>query len=140
MRSYRIGAAFYVLWGLTHAAVGAVAVAAAVRHDYPAAMAVLANAAESITRLDPAVGGVLAQNGWNLFWSGVFAILVAVRLNWKNDRLGYWLNLILVSLVDLGFVLFVVAPGYITLTAGLPGPALWGLAVIFSTIGMFKSR
>lgn len=58
--------------------------------------------------------------------------------NWQNSRLGYWLNLILVSGADLGFIFASVLPRYNTLLDGLAGPVLWLLAVIFSTLGILQ--
>ena len=117
----KIGAGFYVLWGLMHfrAAYGVQQVAAAM----PADMAMPA------TRI--------TQDAWHLAIIAAFAIIIAVKWNWHNDRLGYWLNLCLVSAADIGFVFFVMLP--LSPTSGfgmrLLGPAVWLLAVLFSTIG-----
>ncbi len=54
--------------------------------------------------------------------------------------MGFWLNLILSSVTDIGFILFVVAPGYLPLWPGLLGPALWVAAVISSTAGLLAAR
>ena len=70
---------------------------------------------------------------------GSFALIVAVTLNWRKSRLGYWLNLGVVSAVDVGFIYAILLPGYIRLGERLPGPALWVLAVIFSTIGLLAN-
>lgn len=69
----------------------------------------------------------------------LFGIAVGVSLNWKNSRLGYWLNLIVVSAADIGFIVFVLIPGYIPFMPGALGPILWILAAIFSTIGLISS-
>src|SRR5437764_1326898 len=70
--------------------------------------------------------GVLAQHAWNLAVFGFFATIVGAVLNWRNSRIGYWLNLGVVSSVDLGFIFAILIPGYIRLVDGLWGPALWG--------------
>jgi hypothetical protein len=81
---------------------------------------------------------------------------VAAWLNWRGSRVGYWSSL---NLTDIGFVAAIVLPGYITvgnahpderipnannavtnavlehLAAGAPGPILWLLAAVFTTIG-----
>ena len=43
----------------------------------------------------------------------------------------------LTGVTDVGFILFVVKPGYLPIWPGLLGPALWILAVIFSTLGQW---
>ena len=69
----------------------------------------------------------------------LFASVVAIGFNWRNSRVGYWLNLVLVSATDLGFVIFVLAPGYLTLFPGVVGPMLWVLAVVLSTLGLRRA-
>lgn len=82
------------------------------------------------------LGGRIFQNAWNMFWISVAVIVIAVAYNWKNRPLGYWANLTIVSLADLGYIFAVVAPGYAPLPWGLMGPAIWLIAAIFSTIGI----
>ena len=117
----KIGAAFYVLWGALHflAAYKVQQVAAGM----PAGMGVEA--------------ARVTQDAWHLAIIAAFAIVIAVKWNWHNDKLGYWLNLWLVSGTDVGFIFLVLLPGYFPagLGPGLVGPGVWVLAVAFSTIG-----
>jgi len=66
-------------------------------------------------------------------------ITVAVIFNWHNSRLGYWINLATVSVTDIGFIAFVLAPGYLPIFPGILGPVFWLLGAVFSTIGLFAS-
>ena len=60
----------YVLWGLLH----------------------LQAARLVCQTLEPGiVQGRIYQDAWNLLFFALFGIIVAVFLNWKNSRLGYWL-------------------------------------------------
>ena len=93
----KLGSVSYVLWGLLHLE--------AARLVY-----VLGQNLEATL-----VQGRLYQHAWNLLFLAVFGIVVAVILNWKNSHLGYWLNLIVVSATDIGFIIFVLIPGYIPL-------------------------
>ena len=114
----KLGAITYILWGILHIE--------AARRVY-----VLAQT------LDPGmVQGRIYQDAWNLLFFALFGIVVAVCLNWKNSRLGYWLNIIVVSAGDIGYIVFVLIPGYVPFMPGALGPILWILAVIFSTIGL----
>jgi len=79
--------------------------------------------------------GRIFQDAWNLAFLGLFAIVIAFTLNWKNDAVGYWLNLAVVSVTDIGFLLFIVGPGLIPLFPGIAGPVVWILALTFSTVG-----
>ena len=115
----QIGAILYIAWALLHI-----------------------NAAFQVYKLGKRrkagmVQGRKYQNVWNLAAFAVAVTAVAVVYNWFNNPMGYWLNLALTSVTDVGFILFIVAPGYLPLWPGLLGPALWILAVIFSTLGQW---
>jgi hypothetical protein len=87
--------------------------------------------------LDPGmVQGRIFQNAWNLLFFALFGIAVAVTLNWKNHSLGYWLNLIAVSFGDIGFIIFILMPGYLPIMPGALGPILWIVALTLSTIAI----
>ena len=116
----KLGAVAYILWGLLHIQ--------AARLVYMLG-----------DTLDPGmVQGRIYQDAFNLLFFGLFGIAIAVMFNWKNSRLGYWLNLVVVSAADLGFIFYVLVPGYVPLVPGGLGPLLWVLALIFSTIGIMK--
>ncbi len=118
----KLGAVTYVLWGLLHIQ--------AARLVY-----MLGNS------LEPGmVQGRVFQDAYNLLFFALFGIAVAVMLNWKNSRLGYWLNLVVVSAADIGFIVYVLMPGYVPLVPGGLGPLLWILAVIFSTLGIRQAN
>ena len=86
------------------------------------------------------VQGRVYQDAWNLLFFAVFSIIVAVLYNWKNSPMGYWLNLTVISVADMGFILAVLMPGYLPLIPGIIGLAVWILAVIFSTAGFLVGK
>ena len=112
---HRIGAGFYGLWGQLHllAALDGFRLAGSE---------------------DGLVSGKLMQNSWNLAAVSILAVYIAWKMNWKNDRHGYWYNLVLVSVADIGFVIFILLPGYIAMWPGAMGPLLWLLGVLFTTL------
>ena len=117
----KLGAVTYVLWGLLHIQ--------AARLVYMLGQT-----------LEPGmVQGRIYQGAWNLLFFALFGIVVAILLNWKNSRLGYWLNLVVVSAADLGFIVAILMPGYVPLVPGGIGPLLWLLALAFSTLGILKT-
>jgi hypothetical protein len=118
----KLGAVIYVLWGLLHIE--------AARRVYMLGQS-----------LDPGmVQGRIIQGAWNLLFFALFGIVVAVVWNWRNSRMGYWLNLVVVSAGDIGFILFVLMPGYIPLVPGGLGPLLWILALVLSTLGIISAK
>lgn len=112
--SYRLGAVFYVVWGLLHIA-----------------------AANKIYQLGASqeaglLQGRLYQAAWNMLYLAIFSIVIAVLYNWKNSRMGYWLNLFTISTVDIGFIFLLLIPGY---SDDYLGPIFWILGLICTTIG-----
>ena len=119
---YQIGAILYVFWGLLHLF---------------AAFQVYKLGSRQAAAM---VQGRIYQSAWNLAYFAVSVTVVAVVYNWNNNPLGYWLNLVMTSVTDVGFIIFVLAPGYVPLRPGILGPALWILAVSFSTLGQLVTR
>ena len=117
---YQTGAVLYILWGLLHLF---------------AAFQVFKLGA----RLEKGmVKGRIFQNALNLACIAMIVIVIAVIYNWVNSPLGYWLNLALASITDIGFIIYILVPGYLPLKPGILGPALWILATIFSTVGIIS--
>ena len=118
----KVGAAAYVMWGILH---------------IQAARLVFLLG----DSLEPGmVQGRIYQDAFNLLFFAIFGIAVAVWLNWRNSRLGYWLNLVVISAADIGFIVYVLLPGYVPLVPGGLGPLFWVVAIIFSTLGILKSK
>jgi hypothetical protein len=118
----RIGAVFYILWGVLHVIAG---------------LQGFINPPEQA-----AVGYVAAslmQHSYNLIWFGVVSVIIAVFWIWRLDKTGYWMNLVLVSLADIGWLVFVVFPGHYDFVEGMIGPILWAFAVVFTTLGFRNS-
>jgi len=108
----RIGTVFYILWGLLHLV--------AAKKVY-----LLGQTLES-----GMVQGRIYQDAFYLLFFALFGIVVALTLNWKNSRLGYWLNFV--------FIVAVLIPGYLPLFPGSIGPIVWLIALTLTTIGMLK--
>jgi len=118
----KVGAVAYVMWGILH---------------IQAARLVFLLG----DSLEPGmVQGRIYQDAFSLLFFAIFGIAIAVWLNWRNSRLGYWLNLVVISAADIGFIVYVLLPGYVPLVPGGLGPLLWVVAIIFSTLGILKSK
>lgn len=83
--------------------------------------------------------GRVLQDAWNLLWFSIIAILAAVGLNWRNDSRGWWINLAVVSVADLGFIFFVLIPGYVPMWPGLAGPLFWLLGLALSSLALRRA-
>jgi hypothetical protein len=111
----RLGAGFYVAWGMFHV--------------YVAWQIYTLGATEQ-----GIAQGRLFQMAAYMLTIALFAIGIAITRNWRNDKLGYWLNLAVVSWADSIWVLVVVIPGYVPFARGLIPPAIWLTAAVFSTL------
>jgi hypothetical protein len=116
----RIGAGFYVLWGIFHLV---------------AANSVYVLAEQSTGM----VQGRLRQDAFYLVFFAISGILMAAILNWRNDKQGYWMNGSILAVADIPFILFVLVPGLIPWWPGLAGPLLWLAALIFTSVGRFSA-
>lgn len=118
MKFARIGSVLYIIWGLLH-------IVAATQGFQLGAT------------LEPGpVQGKINQGAWDLLFIALAGISIAVVYNWKNSRLGYWLNLLIVSIADIGFIIFVLLPGHVDVFPGILGPVFWISAAVFSTLGI----
>ena len=114
----KVGAVLYVLWGIFHLV---------------AANAVYALAEGSAGM----VRARLLQDAFYLLFFAVAGIVIAVILNWRNDKQGYWMNGTLIAFADIPFVLFVLMPGLIPWRPGLVGPLVWLIAFVSTTVARF---
>ena len=109
----KAGAIFYILWGVLHIFAAYLSFELAGQQPFGA------------------VQSKIYQNGWNLAYVSVFAIAIAALFNWRNSVVGYWLNLITISVVDIGFLVLIYAPGHNT---DLLGPMLWIAGAVLTTV------
>ncbi|MCP2254286.1 hypothetical protein LY13_003053 [Prauserella aidingensis] len=116
-----VAAGLYVLWGVLHVGLG-VAMLAGADLLAPADEAV----AESAMFFACAV--VL----------GCQAVAVAVTMNRTNSRRGYWLNLLVLGVVDAIFIPVMVVPGHVDPMGGLSGPLVWLAAAAASTVALLR--
>ena len=119
----RIGAIFYVIWGIVHL----------VSSYYVALLG---------QKISPAVvvQGRVFQDAWVLLFGGIVAIIIAVTMNWRNSKTGFWINLVMVSLIDIAFIFFIMVPGYVPLWPGLEGPIAWVVAGVSTAVGVFGTQ
>jgi hypothetical protein len=117
----KVGAALYVCWGLLH---------------FTAAFGVYKLAQTSAGAM---IQGRLLQTAFYLAAFAAAAIAFAVTLNWRNDRLGFWANGVMVGIADIPFIFFVLIPGYAPWWPGLLGPILWIAAFFLTALGRVGS-
>jgi hypothetical protein len=91
------------------------------------------------TSMSPGMAqGRVFQDAWNLLFFGLTAIGVALTLNIRNSKAGYWVNLGVLALADTGLIFFVLIPGYMPLWPGLAGPVLWVAGFALTTLAYVR--
>jgi hypothetical protein len=114
----RLAVVSYVIWGIAHFQV----VYTVYRQDF-------------FLSLSMAQGGAL-QDAWNLAFFAIFASAMAIVFSWQNNRWGYWINLGVVGMAEMGFIFYVLVPGHIPLWPGLLGPVFWLSGLAFSSLSL----
>lgn len=80
------------------------------------------------------IGVRLQQGAFHILFFVLVSIVVGGRLNWHNERSGYWINLITVGWTEAGLFFLFILPGLFPwLPTGWVGPTLWLVAVAAST-------
>lgn len=117
----RLGALCYAAWGIFHIKV-----------------------AVDIWRLGAGQQGLaqgrLFQLAAYMLTIALFVLVVGLWRNWRGDRLGYWLNLVVAGWADSIWVLVVVIPGYVDLARGLVPPAFFLAGALFTTLARRDRR
>lgn len=83
--------------------------------------------------------GRVLQGAWNLLGLSIIALITALTWNWRNDIRGWWINLVIISMVDLGFIFYVLIPGYVPIWPGLAGPLTWVLGLTMTTLALRRT-
>ncbi len=116
----KVGATFYLLWALLQL--------------YVAYKLLMMGGGLEV----PEVGARISQLAAYIGAAGLFVAAFSFD-NWRNTKLGYWANLAIVSAFDIGYILFVVLVIDMPFIEAWLGPALWLLALLFSSLGYFFS-
>lgn len=111
-----LGTLFYLVWGALHIQAGI-------------AVARLGIGIHHSTMIQ----GRIYQDSWTLFFAAGIVMLVALISNWNGWTTSYWINLGVAGVTDIGFIIFIIVPGYAPLWPGLQGPVAWSVATLFWT-------
>ncbi len=98
-------ALLWIVWGFVHAAAGALIMGGDTLSGFQA-IADAVPPEELINDYHPAVGGVLNQHAWNLFWGGLVTIVGAVFI-WRGNRTAIWVTAMVGGLLDIGYFVFI---------------------------------
>ncbi|MEL6359660.1 MAG: hypothetical protein AAFR21_01140 [Pseudomonadota bacterium] len=126
----KVAAVLWVIWGLVHMLAGIIVIPA----DASAGFQAIADGVDpDLLEADyhPAVGGILNQHGWNLFWGGLVTIIGGVFI-WRQNLTAIWVTGMVGGLLDVGYLVFVDIPGYVNFVPGTVMTIVSGTAVVLS--------
>lgn len=135
----KAGAVCYVLWGLLNmvAGIGLLQMAGSNPNVFLQTIAPLISES-SLTDVssNAAVGALASFHAFNLLWTGILVVIIAIKYNWKNRKEGYWFNMVIAGFINLGFLLFLFIPGYMPISAGFLIPLLFIIGAGLTTFAL----
>lgn len=133
----RISAALWVVWGLVHMLAGVLTMS----RDTTEAVQGIADAvdADSLELAYPdAVGAIINQHGFNLFWIGLVT-LIASAFIWRRSALAVLLAALVGGLADVGYFLFLDLGDHVNFVPGTLMTIFSATAIITSFVALFGS-
>lgn len=138
----KISAVLWIVWGLVHMLAGGMTISALLGGDITAAVSGIADAVDpAVLQVDypDAVGGLLGQHGFNLFWIGAVTLISAFFI-WRGNANSIFLAAITGGLTDIGYFLFMDLGGYANFVPGTVMTIVSAAAIVLSFVAYFRNR
>ncbi|QSE98971.1 hypothetical protein [Fulvivirga lutea] len=132
----------WIIWGLVHMLAGVMTMKGVLIEDISASFIGIADAVNpEVLVLDypKAVGAVVGQHGFNLFWIGLVTFISAFFI-WKGNTSAIFLAALTGGLADLGYFLFLDLGGFVNFVPGTIMTIISSLAIITSFYVQFKNK
>ena len=126
----KIGAISFILWGIMHMGGGSM-ILLSLSESPNKGFAYYQHYEGSFPEL---AGSVLGYMSFIIVWLGILVAGIGIRYNWRNYELGLALNTFLVFLTEIGLIIFLVLPGYVSWAEAFPGLLLFLMGSIFGGI------
>ncbi len=138
----KISAVLWIIWGLVHVLAGGLTMGFVISGDIAKGFTGIADKVEPAAfSLDypRAVGAVLGQHGFNLFWIGAVTLICAFFI-WRNNKNAIFLAALVGGLADLGYFLFLDLGDYVHFVPGTVMTIVSGSAILLSFYNVFKNK
>lgn len=133
----KISAILWVIWGLVHALAGVLTISG----DTATAVSGIADGVDpALLAMDypDAVGGIINQHGFNLFWGGVVTIIGGICI-WRNNVAAIFISALVGGLLDVGYFIFIDLGGYNNFVPGTVMTIISALAITLSFYAYFAN-
>lgn len=134
----KVSAILWVIWGLVHVAGGVVTISGDTASGFQG-IAAAVEPSELEADYHPAVGAVLNQHGWNLFWVGVVTTIGAIYI-WRRSITSVWVTAMVGGLFDIGYFVFIDLGGYGTFFPGTSMTYVSATAIVLSFWVWYAAR
>lgn len=137
----KISAVLWFIWGTVHAFAGIATMFSVINGDPGTAFSKIADAVDptNLQMTYPnAVGAILGQHGFNLFWFGTVTFICAFYI-WRKNKSAIFLAAIVGGFADLGYFLFLDLGGYVNFVPGTVMTLFSATAIILSFYAYYKS-
>ncbi|WP_179021568.1 hypothetical protein [Winogradskyella forsetii] len=138
----KVSTILWMIWGLVHILAGVMTMKGILTDDISSSVVGIADAVDPSTlQMDypKAIGAVIGQHGFNLFWIGIVTFISAFFI-WKGNKNAIFLAAITGGLADLGYFLFLDLGGYVKFVPGTIMTIISSLAIVTSFYHYFKNR
>ncbi|MEO1444868.1 MAG: hypothetical protein AAFV46_01275 [Cyanobacteria bacterium J06635_11] len=138
----RVSAVLWFIWGVVHVLAGVLTMNFVISGDISSGFSGIADAVDPSTlQFDyaDAVGAILGQHGFNLFWGGMVTVICAYFI-WRKSKNAIFLAAIVGGLLDLGYFLFLDLGEYVNFMPGTVMTLVSSAAIILSFYAYFSSK
>ena len=138
----KITAVLWIIWGIVHIFAGVVTMNFVISGDIASGFSGIADAVDdSLFQINypDAVGGILGQHGFNLFWIGMVTLICAFFI-WRGNINAIFLAALTGGLADLGYFLFLDLGGYVNFVPGTVMTLVSASAIILSFYSYFTGE
>ncbi len=139
-RLWKLGAGLYVAWGLLHVVVGAIPLARFAASGPASMLSFFEFDVQTVDGPMLHASHLIAEHAAELIGFGLMAVVVAVTLVAKGRALGYWLNAVVLGIVDLAFVMGEIVPGHVSVVETGIGPLLYVAALGVTTVALVRDH
>lgn len=138
----RIASFLWFIWGAVHVFAGVMTMRGPLTDNISAAVAGIADGVEPASvqmEYPAAVGAILGQHGFNLFWIGLVTLICAFFI-WRKNANAIFLAALTGGLADVGYFLFLDLGGFVRFVPGTVMTIFSATAIILSFYAYFTQR
>ena len=131
----------FVLWSVMHLFVGIAGTQSYISSGANGIMAFFGSALVVKNQLGPVselAGHVALDDAINILGYGVLGIMASLMM-WRGQRIGLWLNIILLGICDFAFAITMLGHGDIAPIDGIWGPVLYVIGSVTGLLAFYRT-